>query len=127
MNAIMNSYIPYAKSKSLQERKEESERMINKYYDRIPVIVEKCQSRSNNLPDIDKHKYLVPRDLTIGQFVHVIRKRIKLDAAQALFIFVNKNVVPPATSFVSSIYDDYKCEDGFLYINYTTESTFGQI
>lgn len=39
-------------------------------------------------------RYLVPADLTIGQFVYVVRKRIKLSAEKAIFIFV-KNVLPP--------------------------------
>ena len=120
-----NKYVPYAQSKTLEERKQESERMINKYFDRIPIIVEKSMTRNNTLPDIDKHKYLVPKDLTVGQFQHVIRKRIKLDSTTALFIFVNKNVIPPSTAFITTIYDEYKSEDGFLYICYATENTFG--
>lgn len=40
------------------------------------------------------HRYLVPADLTVGQFVYVIRKRIKLSPEKAIFIFVN-NVLPP--------------------------------
>lgn len=40
------------------------------------------------------HRYLVPSDLTVGQFVYVIRKRIKLSPEKAIFIFV-KNVLPP--------------------------------
>jgi GABA(A) receptor-associated protein len=36
----------------------------------------------------------VPSDLTVGQFVYVIRKRIKLSPEKAIFIFV-KNVLPP--------------------------------
>ena len=120
-----NVYIPYEQSKPFEERKQESERMVNKYFDRVPIIVEKSQTRNNTLPDIDKHKYLVPKDLTIGQFQHVIRKRIKLDSTTALFIFVNKNIIPPSTSFVANIYDDHKSEDGFLYIHYATENTFG--
>ncbi len=40
------------------------------------------------------HRYLVPADLTVGQFVYVIRKRIKLSPEKAIFIFV-KNVLPP--------------------------------
>jgi GABA(A) receptor-associated protein len=115
----------YFKSKSLEERKMESQRILSKYYDRIPIIVDKSESRNNILPDIDKHKYLVPNDLTIGQFQHVIRKRIKLEPSVALFIFVNKNIIPPSTEFVSVIYDEYKSEDGFLYICYATENTFG--
>lgn len=43
-------------------------------------------------------RYLVPADLTVGQFVYVVRKRIKLNAEKAIFIFV-KNILPP-TGFV---------------------------
>ncbi len=39
-------------------------------------------------------RYLVPADLTVGQFVYVVRKRIKLSSEKAIFIFV-KNVLPP--------------------------------
>jgi len=93
-----------------------------KYPDRIPVIAEK--SEKSDIPDIDKKKYLVPADLTMGQFVYVIRKRIKLPADQAIFIFVN-NTLPPAGAVMSSIYKDNQDEDGFLYVTYSGESTFG--
>lgn len=43
---------------------------------------------------IIKCRYLVPADLTVGQFVYVVRKRIKLSAEKAIFIFV-KNILPP--------------------------------
>jgi GABA(A) receptor-associated protein len=39
-------------------------------------------------------RYLVPADLSVGQFVYVIRKRIKLPSEKAIFIFV-KNTLPP--------------------------------
>ena len=39
-------------------------------------------------------RYLVPADLTVGQFVYVIRKRIKLSSEKAIFIFI-KNTLPP--------------------------------
>lgn len=39
-------------------------------------------------------RYLVPADLTVGQFVYVIRKRIKVSPEEAIFMFV-KNVLPP--------------------------------
>ncbi|CAA2972786.1 autophagy-related 8C [Olea europaea subsp. europaea] len=77
----------------LEKRKAESTRMREKYPDRIPVIVEKA-GRSD-VPDIDKKKYLVPADLCIGQFVYVVRKRIKLSAEKAIFVFVD-NILPPS-------------------------------
>merc|ERR1711871_1924104 len=106
----------------LEKRKAEAQRIREKYADRIPVIVEK--SEQSDVPDIDKQKYLVPSDLTVGQFVYVIRKRIKLDAEKAIYIFVN-NVLPPTAAFMSSLYEEQKDEDGFLYITYSGENYFG--
>uniref|UniRef100_A0A8C9KWV8 Gamma-aminobutyric acid receptor-associated protein n=1 Tax=Serinus canaria TaxID=9135 RepID=A0A8C9KWV8_SERCA len=51
------------------------------------VIVEKAPKA--RIGDLDKKKYLVPSDLTVGQFYFLIRKRIHLRAEDALFFFVN--------------------------------------
>ena len=63
-------------------------------------------------------------DLTVGQFVYVIRKRIKLRPEKAIFIFVS-SVLPPSAALMSSIYEEHRDEDGFLYIQYSGEHTFG--
>jgi hypothetical protein len=49
----------------------------------------------------------------------VIRKRIKLSPEKAIFIFVDE-VLPPTAALMSSIYEEHKDEDGFLYITYVT-------
>jgi GABA(A) receptor-associated protein len=105
-----------------EKRKEEARRIRSKYPNRIPVIVEKA--KNSQIPDIDKCKYLVPDDLTIGQFVYVVRKRIKLTPEQAIFIFVD-NTLPPTSSLMSQLYKEHKNEDGFVYVLYSGESTFG--
>jgi GABA(A) receptor-associated protein len=79
---------------------------------------------NSDIATIDKKKYLVPADLTIGQFVYIIRKRIKLSPQKAIFIFIDE-VLPPAAALMSSIYEEHKDEDGFLYITYSGENTFG--
>ncbi|XAR67441.1 hypothetical protein NMG60_11002205 [Bertholletia excelsa] len=107
---------------SLERRRAEAARIREKYPDKIPVIVEKAE-RSDIL-DIDKKKYLLPADLTVGQFVYVIRKRIKLSPDKAIFIFV-KNILPPTATMMSAIYEEHKDEDGFLYMTYSGENTFG--
>ena len=101
----------------------EAQRIRTKYPERIPVICEKDER--SDIPNIDKKKYLVPQDLTVGQFVYVIRKRIKLSPEKAIFIFIN-NVLPPTAALMSSIYAEQKDEDGFLYITYSGENTFGK-
>ncbi|GFS29419.1 ubiquitin-like superfamily protein [Actinidia rufa] len=99
-----------------ERRQAESSRIREKYPDRIPVIVEKAER--SDIPDIDKKKYLVPADLSIGQFVYVVRKRIKLGAEKAIFVFVN-NTLPSTAALMSAIYEENKDEDGFLYITYS--------
>ena len=69
-------------------------------------------------------RYLVPADLTVGQFVYVIRKRIKLSPEKAIFVFIN-NQLPPTATLMSVIYEKQKDEDGFLYVTYSGENTFG--
>ncbi|RDA86628.1 hypothetical protein CP532_1049, partial [Ophiocordyceps camponoti-leonardi (nom. inval.)] len=105
-----------------EKRKAEAERIRQKYADRIPVICEKVEK--SDITTIDKKKYLVPSDLTVGQFVYVIRKRIKLSPEKAIFIFVEE-VLPPTAALMSSIYEEHKDDDGFLYITYSGENTFG--
>jgi len=116
-----------------EKRKAEAERIRQKYTDRIPVYSPPLSSRiaanswraqvicekveKSDIPTIDKKKYLVPSDLTVGQFCYVIRKRIKLSPEKAIFIFVNE-VLPPTAALMSSIYEEHKDEDGFLYITY---------
>ena len=104
------------------QRLSESNKIMEKYPQRVPIIVEKCNKSQIN--DIDKHKYLVPKDLNMNQFVYIIRKRIKLDKSQSIFLMVN-NTVCPSNIPICNVYNDHKDEDGFLYVKYTGENTFG--
>ena len=47
------------------------------------------------------------QDLTVGQFVYVIRKRIKLAPEKAIFIFVEETL-PPTAALMSAIYEEHK-------------------
>ena len=107
---------------SFEKRKAESQRLLEKYTTRVPVVVTKCTK--STIDDIDKKKYLVPCDQTVGQMVYVIRRRIKLDQQKAIFVFIN-NVLPPTSALMSEMYNQHKHEDGFLYITYSGENTFG--
>lgn len=112
----------FKKKNNYEERLNESTKIMNKYPSRIPIIVEKCKKSTFN--EIDKNKYLVPKELNMNQFVYIIRKRIKLDKSQSIFLMVNDTICPSNTP-ISVVYDDHKDNDGFLYITYTSENTFG--
>ena len=108
----------------LIERIKESNRILTKYPDRIPVICEKNVNASIDCPTIDKNKYLISRDTTVGQFIYVIRKRLSLQSNKALFLFIG-NMIPSTTNNLLTLYARYKEADNFLYINYSFENTFG--
>lgn len=107
---------------TFEKRKEESKRILEKYPERIPVIVEK--QKKSKIADIEKTKYLVPRNLTVGQFNFMIRNKIKLTQEQALVLFCN-NILPLQSAEMSTIYKQHVDQDGFLYISYCGENTFG--
>ena len=113
----------FQKKFSFDKRKSEASRILEKFPDKIPIIVE--QGKNDKLQKIDKSKFLVPQDLTVGQFMNIIRKRIELSESEAFFIFVNNRVLPSNSSSMISIYDTYKNEDNFLYITYCGENVFG--
>jgi GABA(A) receptor-associated protein len=110
---------------SFEKRLEESSRIRKKYPDRIPIICDKSDNvRNLDIPSIDKKKFLVPIDLTFGQFLYVIRNRMKLPPEKAIFLFVGDSI-PASTNIISHIYESKKDKDGFLYIRYSGENTFG--
>lgn len=43
-----------------EKRCSESRRILSKYPDRVPVIVERNHRAKNSLPEIEKKKFLVP-------------------------------------------------------------------
>ena len=107
---------------NFDDRKVESERIMNKYPDKIPCILERS---GNNIPLINKTKYLVPKDLTIGQYMFVIRKRLKLDTSTGIYLFFKGGILVNCSELMSTCYEKHKDEDGFLYIHYSGENTFG--
>ena len=117
-----NPIFDYKKEKSFEERFNESTKIMEKYPDKIPIIVSKCSK--SHLNNIDKNKYLVSNDMILSQFIYTIRKRIKLEASEALFFFID-NTVPKNSAPIGELYNLHKDKDGFLYITYNSDNTFG--
>ena len=97
--------------------------MYKRYRNKICIIVEK--TGNNNIKDIDKRKYLVPEDMSLGGLNMIIRKRLILNSSESLIFFIDGKHLFPASTLMSTIYNLHSDDDGFLYINYTNENTFG--
>ena len=113
----------YTEKYTLAELKTESARIIGRFPDRVPVIVEK--DPNSDIEDIDKNKYLVPKDLLWGQFITVIRKKIKLNPEKGLFIYAGNVMLNSTESTIGQVYEQHRDENGFLCVLYAGESVFG--
>lgn len=118
--------VPYKERYTFEQRKDEATRILEKYPERAPVIVEMSQRGQKNNYFIEREKYLFPKDLTVGQALYALRKRITpiLSSEKAIYLFVNNNL-PPTSQLMGALYEQEKEECGFLYMEISFENTFG--
>uniref|UniRef100_A0A670XWX8 Microtubule associated protein 1 light chain 3 gamma n=1 Tax=Pseudonaja textilis TaxID=8673 RepID=A0A670XWX8_PSETE len=90
------------------------------------VIVERYQ-KEKYLPLLDKTKFLVPQELTMTQFITIIRSRMALSATQAFYLLINNKSLASMSFTLAEVYRDYKDEDGFVYMTYASQEMFGDL
>lgn len=120
--AAMKTRFAFKEQYTVEQRKFEASEIRKRHPERVPVIV--ARSPKSPVPDIDREKFLVPADITVAQFMWVIRKRIRVGADKAMFLLVDKNL-PQSSVTMGELYSNWGDEDGFLYVTYSAESTFG--
>jgi GABA(A) receptor-associated protein len=108
---------------TFKDRQQESSKVLEKYPDKIPVILER-----GNITDtfrLTRTKFLFPNQTKIGEVILSIRKHIQIHPTQAIFLFINNQIIPANHETIGSLYEINKDQDGFLYINICLENTFG--
>lgn len=83
------------------------------------------------------HRYVIPRDSSFGHFLVAFRRKIQLRASEALMALVEKqdyddknnesikSFQVTSNRTIGELADEYLNKDGYLYINMTTQHTFG--
>uniref|UniRef100_A0A9J8AW73 Microtubule-associated protein 1 light chain 3 gamma n=1 Tax=Cyprinus carpio carpio TaxID=630221 RepID=A0A9J8AW73_CYPCA len=134
---------PFKLRKSLATRKQEVAGIRTKFPTKVPVIIERYR-REKYLPPLDKTKFLVPQELTMSQFVTIIRSvtksvqvssnkcssdrqknRMTLMPSQAFYLLINNSGIASMSLTMAQLYKDHKDEDGFLYMTYASQEMFG--
>ncbi|KAF5896033.1 microtubule-associated proteins 1A/1B light chain 3C-like [Clarias magur] len=116
--------MPFKQRKCLATRKDEVCTIRSKFPNKVPVIVERC-IREKRLPLLDKTKFLVPHELTIGQFLCLLRSKIALEASQALYLLISGKNMCSMTASMAEVYSQHGDADGFLYMTYASQDMFG--
>jgi len=119
----------YKNSKSLEQRIEESNRIVSRHPNYIPVIIE--SSDNEIIKSLKKRKFLCPKEVSSAYLMCSIRNNLKIESSKALFLFYN-GVLVSGNQIMGELYEHYKNkikittnDDLFFYITLSCENTFG--
>jgi len=127
----------FCEKHTFEDRKRQSQRLKCKYPTRIPVIVQPLPNSS--VKQIRQSRFLVPHDSSAGMFEVCLRKHIIGQGAEfALYYFVDISkkefthisenkmfILIPPVELMGTLYKQFEKPDGFLYLYYDEEHTFG--
>jgi GABA(A) receptor-associated protein len=108
--------------KTLEERKLQSQQFREKYPERIPVIITKDEKSICN--EIAKNKFAFVKSARVAEVLCVLRNLAFLSNSDAICVLVN-NEICMGSQTLGELDAKHKDEDGFLYLKYTIQNTFG--
>ena len=114
----MESY----KNRPLEDRKNQSAKLMAENPMRNPIIV----TCTNGKLKLNKHEFLVPKQLKVLHFMATLRRSMNLGPENTIYLYVNNNMLRH-DKLIGEVYEQYKDEDGFLYISLTDIPALGGI
>uniref|UniRef100_A0A1B6EZR5 Ubiquitin-like protein ATG12 n=1 Tax=Cuerna arida TaxID=1464854 RepID=A0A1B6EZR5_9HEMI len=88
--------------------------------DKIDILLK----ATPNTPIMKKKKWSVDPDKKIGSVIDFIRKYLKLDPSEHLFLYVNQAFAPSPDQIVHNLYDCF-ATDGKLVLYYSLGQAWG--
>ncbi|KAK3908224.1 Ubiquitin-like protein ATG12 [Frankliniella fusca] len=79
---------------------------------------------TGNAPIMKTKKWAVDKDKKIGWIIDFIKKYLKLEPSESLFLYVNQAFAPAPDQIVRNIYDCYG-SDGKLVLHYCKSQAWG--
>lgn len=127
-NVMMNKNLTPKKSfkerRTFEQRAADADEIRQRNPNRVPIIVERYKLE-NQLPLLDKNKFLVPDFLTVAELCKIVRRRLQLNPTQAIFLLVNQKSIVSGSLTMAELYQNEKDPDGFLYVVFASQDVFG--
>jgi len=88
------------------------------------VLIKATRGRGCTLPALRRSHLMVPKTLTVGHLLHILRNRLAISADVAVFLFVD-GVIPPCSQLIGHLDASNREEHDILHIEYASENAFG--
>ena len=111
----------------LEERKKDFASILQKYPNKIPILLEKDPNYQNNI-EIQKNKFLIENNYKVYNFIihlnsNYLHQKTFMDGKllKINLTIASSSIKLSALDELSTVYEKYKDEDGFLYAYYSYE------
>ena len=106
------------------------EELLKKYPGRIPIIITSKTIKFKDSNNKNNSNFIIPSNITMAEFIIMIRKRVELYKEESIFVFVidkktKKDILAPASITMDSLYSQYKDDNLILNLYFEKEAVFG--
>jgi GABA(A) receptor-associated protein len=93
-----------------------------KFHDRVPTVL---NDNTGDFLKSEKGRFLLDKDITLGQFMAMLRKKNKIEPHEAIYVYCD-NLLPKSNTSMIDLWVDYRdVDDNILYLTCSKENTFG--
>jgi GABA(A) receptor-associated protein len=109
---------------TLEERQSKFKEIESYLHKFVPIIIEESKTSSED-SSAKYNLFLMSKDTTFNVMSKKIKERNIVGPEKAIFFLLNGKIAVSLSTTLSSVYEQYKHEDGFLYVLYSFENVWG--